>query len=649
MAGNPPGRQGAEERVSGMNTSARLGHLLIFLLLLPAASLAWGAWRRAELEVEARRASWKRSLELHRTSLELQARVRAQSFQIVLQGAAWQAEASRVVAYSRDGLWLGYDPAGAAPDEPITDPDAERYYILSRRGGESYEARGDPARAVDAYSFFLPRVHSPVLRARLRLSAARAADRVGNTALSRALLTDVLETAAGSRTEEGLPADIVSALKLLERPAPGDEDIRQKLRERVEIGLHRVSTPLLARVVEVLGSGGEGFREVIEARRVLERAVHACPEVLAADEAAVTDDSIVVAKSESVNGRIVRTLRAAPWLPPARLIPGDTQAVTWGASPPKSAEGGIAAQPITLRDGGPVLGHVAVAEGTGSEVLPPAVSSSSIVEARVYVVLQLVFLLLCCVNLVVLFRRERQVARLRERLLANVSHELKTPVTSVRMFAELLGQPGVDPAEARHFAGHLRRESARLSQLLENLLDLSRPERIEARLAREPVDARALLREVADGFAYRAREAGVEFRTEGLDGGDPGDAIVLETNGQAVERVVLNLLDNALKYRRAEGSRVTLRLLNGGNGVSVVVEDNGPGIPLRDRSRVFEEFYRGRFDDYAVKGAGLGLSIARRLARKLGGDVQLESREGAGSTFSLVLPGAPPPGRGAAA
>ncbi len=174
------------------------------------------------------------------------------------------------------------------------------------------------------------------------------------------------------------------------------------------------------------------------------------------------------------------------------------------------------------------------------------------------------------------FHKERRLAILRTKLIANVSHELKSPVTSIRMFAEML----------------------------------------------------------ADSFAFRAGEDGVEFAAEGLG---REDAVIL-TDSAAVERIVANFLDNAFKYRRAEGARVRLKLSGDRGSVSISVEDNGPGIPKRDRERIFEEFYRVRYEDYAIKGSGLGLSIAKRLAAKLGGEIQLESREGEGSRFTLVLP-----------
>jgi len=229
--------------------------------------------------------------------------------------------------------------------------------------------------------------------------------------------------------------------------------------------------------------------------------------------------------------------------------------------------------------------------------------------------------------------RERHLARLRARLLANVSHELKTPITSIRMFSEMLAEDPADSGRTRRFGDLLRAESLRLSGLIENLLDFSRLGRKEEKLTLEPVDLGGLLARVSEGFSFRAREKGVDFSFQS------GTLPTLESNAPALERILSNLLDNAFKYRRPEGPRVRLQAEDLGERVRICVEDNGIGIPRRDREKVFEEFYRVRYDDYGVQGSGLGLSIARRLARKLGGEITVESREGAGSTFTLILPG----------
>jgi len=109
-----------------------------------------------------------------------------------------------------------------------------------------------------------------------------------------------------------------------------------------------------------------------------------------------------------------------------------------------------------------------------------------------------------------------------------------------------------------------------------------------------------------------------------------------------VERILLNLLDNALKYRAEDAPSIELALRVDTGRVLFVVSDNGPGITARDRKHIFEEFYRARFENYGVQGSGLGLAIAHRLAHALGGDLFVLSVEGKGSAFTLALPLPPP-------
>ena len=143
---------------------------------------------------------------------------------------------------------------------------------------------------------------------------------------------------------------------------------------------------------------------------------------------------------------------------------------------------------------------------------------------------------------------------------------------------------------------------------------------------------------MAEGFAFKAAEKGVSFLKQGIDSArEAADPIVIIANAAALERILLNLLDNALKYRKQEKPEILLAVEARGGDALVTVADNGIGVPRADRERVFEEFYRVQYENYGVKGSGLGLAISRRLARKLGGDITLESREGLGSRFVLRL------------
>ena len=572
--------------------------VLLYLLLVvsPAGALGWFAFRVADSELARRLAE-------HRNDLERDVERLAGSVESALDDARKQAleDGAAAVGYARDGRWLGFIPPNQRGDRAEAEPSAEerQLFEISMRGGESFEhARRDPARALDAYAFYLPRIRSPALRARLRLGAARAAWAAGDKILGEPLLLELAKEPTHVDSEEGVPIALAAA-RLLGEPAPELERLWRS-------------------------------------RRGLENFVAEHPELLASVDAVLAGESIVFVRKLEGGDREIRATSVS--LPPleapdyiARLEPLSPS----GEAP--AAEDTVI-RTVRLGADGPGVARVRLDDPRFEKKYLEASLQRDLL--RGLVVLLVAVTLAGGVALTIYLTRERRLARLRAQLLANVSHELKTPVTSIRLFAEMLAEDGADPEQARRYGRHLSSEGQRLSQLVENLLDVSRLGRKEVELAREPVDVAALLRRIVEGFAFQAREKRVELSTEGLDASE----VVAVTNAPAVERIVLNLLDNAVKYRRADGPSVRLHVEKSCDAVRIIVIDNGIGIPRRDQERIFEEFFRVRYDDYAVKGSGLGLSIARRLARKLGGDVTLESKEGAGSTFMLVLPARAPIG-----
>ena len=226
-----------------------------------------------------------------------------------------------------------------------------------------------------------------------------------------------------------------------------------------------------------------------------------------------------------------------------------------------------------------------------------------------------------------------RVADMRRDFVANVSHELKTPLAAIRGYAETLRDGALDePPTARRFTDRILSQCRRLQELLDDLLILSRLEGIDPAIGREPVSLGAIARHAVELLAPAAREKGVEIelREEPVPG-VPGDAGNLE-------RLLLNLLDNAIKYNRPDG-RITVRvgLLDG--AAVLEVSDTGIGIPTESISRIFERFYRvdkGRAREEG--GTGLGLAIVKHIAQAHGGQVDVESRAGHGSTFRVRLP-----------
>ena len=229
---------------------------------------------------------------------------------------------------------------------------------------------------------------------------------------------------------------------------------------------------------------------------------------------------------------------------------------------------------------------------------------------------------------------ERRLETQRE-LVANVSHELKTPLTSIRGYAETLADGALeDPETARRFTGRILDQCERLEALLRDLLTLSR---LDARPpSRGPLglDLVPMAHHAVETLAPLARR--LEIRLDLEIGQPPPPPVAAEADD--IERLLLNLIENAIKYNRPRGS-VRLVLSAVPEGARVEVRDTGLGIPQGDLKRIFERFYRvdkGRTRSQG--GTGLGLSIVAQLVRGLGGEVTVESRLGHGSAFRVDLP-----------
>lgn len=227
----------------------------------------------------------------------------------------------------------------------------------------------------------------------------------------------------------------------------------------------------------------------------------------------------------------------------------------------------------------------------------------------------------------------RRLENIRREFVANVSHELRTPVTSIRSAAETL-EAALEsrPDMAARFLDIIDRNAARLHELVEDLLDLSRIESRQFSLSLESIQPDVLLGQITELFTERA-----ERRSVSLDWTVEPDAGIVVADRKALERVLANLIDNALKYV-GEG-HVTVAARRHGDRVALSVQDDGPGIEERHLQRLFERFYRvdaGRSRD--LGGTGLGLSIVKHLVDSMGGVVQVESAVGRGTTFTVLLP-----------
>jgi signal transduction histidine kinase len=229
--------------------------------------------------------------------------------------------------------------------------------------------------------------------------------------------------------------------------------------------------------------------------------------------------------------------------------------------------------------------------------------------------------------------RELAVARLQTDFVATVSHEFRSPLTSMKHLLEMLEQNAV-PSEdrRRRYYEVLSRETERLHRLVEDLLNFQRMEAGRAEYVLEPLDAAALVKAAAEDFAGHL-EAADRLTVEVA----APDAVV-HADREALSRAIWNLLDNAAKYS-PDGQAITLRLDAAGGAVRIAVRDRGPGIPTMEQAQVFGRFYRAPSAIKAgVRGTGIGLASVQHIVRAHGGEVELESSPGHGSTFTIVLP-----------
>jgi two-component system, OmpR family, phosphate regulon sensor histidine kinase PhoR len=231
-------------------------------------------------------------------------------------------------------------------------------------------------------------------------------------------------------------------------------------------------------------------------------------------------------------------------------------------------------------------------------------------------------------------RRERRLNELKSEFISNVSHELKTPLSIISMFGEMLAEGRTKSAEQAHeYAEIIWRESVRLGRLIDNVLDFAKIERGMGVYEFAETD----LGEVIDrAIELSARRVAAAEMTLSAD--IEPDLPVLRLDASAVTLAVLNLIDNAIKYAAA-GQRIELGVHRTGDRIIVSVHDWGPGIDPEEHARIFERFYRARaIRLLPIRGSGIGLALVQHIARAHGGDADVTSVPAQGSTFRIWLP-----------
>jgi len=221
-------------------------------------------------------------------------------------------------------------------------------------------------------------------------------------------------------------------------------------------------------------------------------------------------------------------------------------------------------------------------------------------------------------------------------LISEMVHELRTPLTSIVAYSELLTRADIKPDQQRAFVETVLQEATRLTAMINDFLDLARLQSGRARMAYEPVDICALLRDCISVMMPQVRQKNISLHVE-----MPADMPLVHGDRGRLKQVLMNLLGNAVKYTGSNG-HVHTAVLPANTSVQVSVQDTGRGIPERDLPHIFEKFYRVQDSEGWATGTGLGLSIVKEIVEAHGGQIDVESRVGAGTTFTLKLPTVPP-------
>jgi two-component system phosphate regulon sensor histidine kinase PhoR len=238
-----------------------------------------------------------------------------------------------------------------------------------------------------------------------------------------------------------------------------------------------------------------------------------------------------------------------------------------------------------------------------------------------------------CVAVIHDITQIRKLEQMRSDFVANVSHELKTPLTSIKGFVETLLETALkDKENSRHFLKVIQEHTNRLDSLINDLLELSHIESKEIKLKIEEIKLVDLVNEVLRGFKNQLKKTPINVNNNLSSG------LTIKADKDKLERVLVNLIDNAIKFNKEKGS-INIYSEESGNNIKIVIEDSGIGIPAKDIPRIFERFYRvDKARSRELGGTGLGLSIVKHIIELHGGSVGVESTEGLGSKFCFTLP-----------
>jgi signal transduction histidine kinase len=503
--------------------------------------------------------------------------------------------------------------------------------------GEQHERAGRVEAAAATYRRAMEQGKTPFQSGYAQLLLARALDKAGRSADAAGERRALLALPASVRDEYGVPLAFYAAERLASRHAAEALGTLSAHASTAET----LSPPALYMLRDLLAAVTAGTEPAEAAARVAEQQTR-LERVLALAAAFPQLWPVWAAARHASQTEPVWLLWGEPawWLSVAPAEPTGAVLVALDAAPllaEFAAERPVHFLPAAAGSGQPLgrnfpgvavsLPWPAAAEEAGSQTLQRSFSWF----AALVVVTVALFGTHVLVHGV---RRELRLAALRTQFVSSVSHELKTPLTAIRMFADSLrmGRPA-DPAARAEYLDTIISESERLTRLLNNVLDFSKLERGAARYQFRPVYLQDVLAAAARAVSYPLAQQGFELQTAIDQSLRP-----VRADADAMQQAVLNLLSNAIKYS-GEARWIGLGL-RAENGHAVVeVHDHGLGIPAREHRRIFDKFYRvPPAAGQEIPGTGLGLTLVEHVVHAHGGAVEVDSAPGKGSTFRLRLP-----------
>ncbi len=482
--------------------------------------------------------------------------------------------------------------------------------------GNTAELRARFAAADSLYARAQSLARDSASRALVTLYRARNAAARGHTAMARALYAQLVQLPLELRDEEGMPYSLYAADWL--HAHAQSVDVRRAF---TNPALKRPLSPIALYALRTYQRGEDSLRtehQIAEAEQLL---------------ALKRDYRGLLSSNAQQGGDVWLAYGRQPW-----LVRADSSRIIAVRAQPLLASVGARLQSADRAGAEPLgwafPGTYASSPGFTADDAPRTSRTLLFVIVALTVGLGVLSASIAWRDV----RREVHAAALRTQFVSNVSHELKTPLTAIRMYAELLRMGGdLDGTRRYSYLDTIINESERLSRLINNVLDFSRIERGERTYQRAPVQLDQLATDIQRSLSYPLQQAGFELGVS-VEPGLPA----VNVDRDALAQAVLNLLSNALKFSD-KARRIELDIVRRDHYAVIRVTDHGRGITAEARPHIFEKFYRS--PDVAaagIPGTGLGLALVEHVAHGHGGSVDVVSETGRGSTFSMYLPvGAP--------